>query len=106
MRQAFAWAFSSANLEPGLCRCVGNQIDDDVMTDQSPVAPVLSDVAEHAVLDLVPLAGAWWKVAHMDWRLQAHCQLLKGDLPQGASTTVVHPALRARLWAATRAHHS
>jgi hypothetical protein len=32
--------------------------NDGFVVDQRTAAPVLSDVAEHAVLDLVPLRGA------------------------------------------------
>jgi hypothetical protein len=34
---------------------VGDPLDDHFMTDKWTTAPVLGDVAEHAVLDLVPL---------------------------------------------------
>ena len=31
-------------------------------------APVLTDRGEQAVFDLVPLAGPWWEVAHVDFK--------------------------------------
>ena len=43
-----------------------NQIDDDLPADQGTAAPIGGDVAEHAVLDLVPLAGARRKVYSLD----------------------------------------
>ena len=70
-----------ADLQSGLCRRVRNQIDDDVVTHQRSTTPILGDVAEHPMLDLVPFAGARWKVAHMDWHSQAHRQLLQRHFP-------------------------
>ena len=49
----------------------GDQIDDDFVTHQGSPAPVLGDVAEHPVLDLVPLARSRREVAHMDGQSQA-----------------------------------
>ena len=40
-----------------------DEIDDDFMADQWLPPPVHADVAEHAVFDLVPFAGAWGEVA-------------------------------------------
>ena len=45
-----------------------NQVEDDLMTDQGPATPILGDVAKHAMLNLVPLAGAGWKVADLEDR--------------------------------------
>ena len=42
-----------------------DQIDHHLATDQGASPPVLGDVTEHAVLDLVPLAGAEWEVADL-----------------------------------------
>ena len=39
--------------------CASNQIDHHLPTDQWPASPVGSDVAEHAMFNLVPFAGAW-----------------------------------------------
>ena len=64
-----------SNLQARLCRCVGDQIDDDFVTHQRPTSPVLGDVREHAVLDLVPFAGARREVAHMDGQPQVATKL-------------------------------
>src|SRR5580693_10792244 len=46
-----------------------NQFDDGGAALQWPAAPVLRDVAEQTVLDLVPLGRAWRIVADLDWHL-------------------------------------
>ena len=38
--------------------CAADQIDHDLPTDQRPASPVGGDVAEHAMFNLVPFAGA------------------------------------------------
>ena len=49
------------------CRCGrGNQIYDGRMADERAASPILGDVAEQAMLDLVPLRGAGWIVADRD----------------------------------------
>lgn len=42
---------------------IGNEVDNRIQTNKGPPAPVLGNVAEHAVLDLVPLAGSRGQVA-------------------------------------------
>jgi hypothetical protein len=49
---------------PGLRRRVANQIDHDLTAHQGPPTPMLRDVADHAVRNLVPLARPRRKVAH------------------------------------------
>src|SRR3954471_6752085 len=49
------------------CRCGrGNQIYDGRMADERAASPILGDVAEQAMLDLVPLRGAGRIVADRD----------------------------------------
>src|ERR1035437_5713937 len=57
------WVQFGADFQTRFGGCVGDQLDDDFMTDQGPPPPVLGDVAEHAMLDLVPLAGSRRKMA-------------------------------------------
>jgi hypothetical protein len=45
------------------------------MTDQRLAAPVLGDVRKHAVLDLVPFAGAGREVADVNAQTQLGCQV-------------------------------
>ena len=77
-----------ADPQSGMSRRIRNQIDDDFVARQGLASPVLGNVAEHAVLDLVPLAGPRREVAHMDGQLQAQGQLLQRDLPQAAPAGV------------------
>jgi hypothetical protein len=43
-----------------------DQVDDHLVAGQRPAAPVLADVREQAVLDLVPLARAGREVTDLD----------------------------------------
>src|SRR3954468_292708 len=52
--------------EPGAGGCVGDEFDDGAQAGEGSSAPVHGDVAEHAVLDPVPLAGAGRVVADGD----------------------------------------
>ena len=45
------------NFEAGCGRGAGDQLDDNEQAEERGGAPILSDVAEHAVLDLVPLCA-------------------------------------------------
>jgi hypothetical protein len=51
-----------ADLEPGLRRRMGNQLDNHFMTNQRSPALILGDMTEHPVFDLVPFARARWQV--------------------------------------------
>ena len=55
----------AADFETGFRRGVGDQFDDDEEAEEWRRAPVLRDVAEHAMLDLVPLRGPWRIVADL-----------------------------------------
>ena len=82
-----------SNLQACASRCVGDQLDDHFVTHQRPTSPVLGDVREHAMLDLVPLAGPGREVAHLDGQPEAGRQALQGDLPQTAPTAIASPAV-------------
>ena len=43
------------DLQSGFCGRRADQLDDGEAIGQGPTAPVLRDVAEHAMFDLVPL---------------------------------------------------
>ena len=81
------------DLKTLLSRCRRNQVEDDVMTDQGSATPILGDVAKHAMLNLVPLAGAGWKVADLDRNTQPIGQVLQRHLPQSAAATVAAAAV-------------
>ena len=61
------------------------------MTDQRPTTPVLGNMAKHAMLDFVPLAGPGWKVADVNGNAQSGGQILQSHLPQ-AGTNAIAPA--------------
>src|ERR1022692_3702787 len=44
----------------------GDEVDDNLEADERFSRPVLADEAEQTMLNLVPLAGAWRKVANCD----------------------------------------
>ena len=51
------------------CRCgCGDEVDDDLMADEWFATPVLADEREQTVFDLVPFAGAGWKVTDRDFQ--------------------------------------
>src|SRR2546427_1247334 len=76
------------NRQPRLGRRVTNQVDHHLTAHQRPTAPVLRDVADHPVLDLVPLARPWREVAHGDAQSALIGKPLQLDLPQAATTPV------------------
>src|SRR3954463_14117174 len=60
----------------------GDQLDHGQATGQRATAPVLRDVAEEAVLDLVPLRGPGREVAHRDHQAGLVGQPLQLAFPQ------------------------
>ena len=77
--------------EPGGCPDVPDAVDDGLVRRQRGAAPVRRDVTEEPVLDLVPLAGAGWKMTRLDGQSGLVGQLLKRMLP-GAQPIPVAPA--------------
>src|SRR3982750_3300360 len=67
---------------------VADQVDDRLVGPQRPAAPVDRDEREQTVLDLVPFAGAWWKVAHVDRDVEFVGEPLKLGLPQPCSVAI------------------
>jgi transposase len=82
-----------SNPQPGLRRRVADQIHDDRPRAERLATPVLRDVAEHAVLDLVPLARPGWEVAHRDPQAQVIRQVLQPDFPQPRPIAVTAPGI-------------
>ena len=65
------------DFEPGR-GCGGcDQIDDRSMIGERPAAPILRNMAEQAVLDLVPFRGARRIVPHLDGEAGFVCKLLE-----------------------------
>ena len=45
----------SVDLQASFGGGIRDQLDDDLMTDQRPTAPVLGDVGKHTMFDFVPV---------------------------------------------------
>src|SRR3954469_4855365 len=56
----------AVHCQPARRRGRGNQIHNGRMADERAASPILGDVAEQAMLDLVPLRGSGWIVADRD----------------------------------------
>src|SRR5215471_4466389 len=67
---------------------MANQIDHHLAAHQGSAPPVLRNVAKHAVLDLVPLAGPRRKVTHRNPQPDIIGQLLQLHLPQAVAAPV------------------
>ncbi len=52
----------TTHLETGFCSCRADQLNDHLMADQRLSPPVAGDEGEEAMLNLIPLAGAWRQV--------------------------------------------
>ena len=72
---------------------VGDQVNNHFVADQRAAAPVLRDVAEHAVFDFVPFAGPRREMTDMDRHRQCIRQVLQRDLPQAATAAVAAAAI-------------
>jgi hypothetical protein len=70
-----------------------DQIDNDAMADQRFGAPVVAYEGEQSVLDLVPLAGAWWKVTDRDVDSDLVGQVLQLALPQPRARAIAAAAI-------------
>ena len=86
-----------------------NQVEDDFVTHQRSATPILRDVAKHAMLNLVPLAGARRKVADLQRNAQPIGQVLQGNFPQPVTASIAAPTVRrdqrlARLTMMLHAH--
>lgn len=65
-----------------------NEIDNDFMAGQRLPPPVHADIAEHAMFDLVPLAGTGREVAYRKTQSGLVCKSLQRDLPQSHPVAV------------------
>src|SRR5438093_2713716 len=81
---------AGSDLQPGLRGGAPDQLDDHLVTDQRLPAPVLGDVAEHAMLDLVPLAGAGREVADGDPQPRLRGHLMQPGFPESGAVAVTH----------------
>jgi hypothetical protein len=74
--------------QSGLCRRGANELDDGETIRQRAATPVLCDVAEHAVLDLIPLGCAGRIVVDMEHKPCLVGKLLQLNLPEPHARTV------------------
>lgn len=72
---------------------VGDEVDDDLVALQRSAAPVLRDLREKPVLDLIPLAGARREVADADVQAGVVGQFLQLNLPQAGPWIVATSAI-------------
>src|SRR5713101_749261 len=79
--------------QPGRRRRVGNQLDNHCVTGQRLPPPVGRNLAEQAMLNLVPFTGARWKMAHPDDHSQFIGQLLQRHFPESAPTAIAATAI-------------
>jgi hypothetical protein len=70
---------------------MADQVHHDLQAPQGHATPILRDMAEHPVLDLIPLARTRWEVADRNRQAKLIRESLNGDLPQPA-TAAVAPA--------------
>jgi hypothetical protein len=70
------------DFEPGFGRGRPDQLDHGKPIGKRSAAPVLRDVAEQSVLDLVPLRYAWRIVVDADHEASVVGQLLQFALPE------------------------
>ena len=69
------------NFQTGFGRCRSNQLDYGHAVDERSPAPRLCDVAEHAVLDLIPLRRARRIVMNVEHEARLVGELLQFYLP-------------------------
>jgi hypothetical protein len=81
------------DLEPGFGRGRPDQLDHGKPIGERPPAPVLRDVAEQPVLDLVPLRCARRIVVEVDHETGLVGQLLQFDFSRAA--LALHPSHRS-----------
>ena len=70
-----------------------DQVDHDLAGQQRPASPVVGAVAEHSMLDLVPLAGAGRKVTDLHGQPQFIGKVLQLKSPQANSIAVAAAAV-------------
>ena len=81
------------DFQASLSRGGGDKLDDDFMTDQRLAAPILGDVTEEPMLDLVPLARRRRKMTDADLQAGFLAQLRQAPLPKMAARAVAAAAV-------------
>ena len=73
--------------------CAAYEADYDLAAQQRTTSPVVGYVAEHAVFDLVPLAGARREVTDLHRESEFISQMLQLQTPQGYAVSVAAAAV-------------
>ena len=79
------------DLQSGFCGRRADQFDDGDAIGQRAAAPVLRDVAEHSMFDLVPLRRSWRIVENVQGKSGLVGEFLKLQLPQPDARAVEPP---------------
>ena len=84
-RRVLAAIESCFHAESGLRCRRANQGNDGFPADERTTTPVLCDVGEEPVLDLIPLARSWWKVTDVYFQPAAIGESLELHTPQSGA---------------------
>ena len=86
----FVGVFVDRSLDDETCfrRGCGHQVDNDLMAHQGTATPVVGDETEEAMLNLVPLARAWRKMADPQLEIRFVRQFLERHLPKTGAVAV------------------
>lgn len=71
-----------------------NQVDDDGAAEQGSPTPIVGDMAEHPMFNLVPLAGTGREVADRDTQGEAVSPFLHRHFPQPRPTAIAPASVR------------
>jgi len=82
-----------ADSKSSICFCASNELYDRCIAYQRAAAPVLCDMAEHTMFNLVPFTGSRWKVADFQAQAKFVGQLLQRHLPQACAAAVTASAV-------------
>ena len=75
------------------CSDASNELDDRLMIGQGSAAPVLRNMAEEAVFDLVPLGGPWREVGNADGNASAVGKALQFEFPHSRARCIAAPSV-------------
>ena len=74
-------------------RGISDQLDYDFVADKGPPSPILGNVTEHPMFDLVPLAGPGREMAYVNRHFELIGELLECHLPKSAPAAVATTAI-------------
>ena len=82
------------HLQPRVSGGGRDEFHDDFVTHQRFSPPILGDVAEEPMLDLVPLAGRWGEMTDADFQAEFAAQLCQTPFPEVATSAIAAAAIR------------